>query len=320
MSRGAQFYCSSLDDLKNASRAWFQKLTEHSAECEENAVYEEKKLPDTSPNSETFVHAAPKTIWVHHLLVLPVECNFGGDRFDWSSTVSAARNSTYATRITFKSVHSDSDVSAIRICHKWHVLLDTAKAAATSEVNLATMVPSGPDFAIVSFYKMFGSPTGLGALFIKKQQYNEAKKQRTDVNKNSDDDLDVTIDRQPNVRHYFGGGSVDIVLPHVDFTVPRNSRTKSSEYTASIESKYYDDGSLDSSRLTHGTQHFRGIVELTHGFQELRNLGGMSKVSNHHVLITATNVIVNISTSDPDIITFNMSCSRTCTPIQKLVP
>lgn len=320
MSGGAQFYCASLDDLKNASIAWFQELTEHSAEYEENAVYEEKKLPDTSPNSETFVLTSTKTIWVHHLLVLPVECNFGGDRFDWSSTVSAARDSTYATRITFKPAHSNSDVSTVRICHKWHILLDTAKAAATSEVKLATMVPSGPDFAIVSFYKMFGSPTGLGALFIKKQQCNEAKKQRTNVNKNSDHDLDVMIDRQPNARHYFGGGSVDIVLPHVDFAVPRNSRTKSSEQTASIESKNDVYESLDFSQLTHGTQHFRGIVELAHGFNELRNLGGMSKVSNHHVLITATNVIVIISTSDPDIITFNMSCSRTCTQIQKLVP
>lgn len=319
MSRCAQFHCAAVDDLRSASTAWFQKLSEQNAEYEENAVigmsYEEKKQPDTSQDNETIVATATKTIWVYNLLVLPVECNFGGDRFDWSSTVAAARDSTYERFITFKPNHSDSDVNTIRICHKWYILLDTAKAAATSEVNLATIVPGGPDFAVASFYKMFGIPTGLGALFIKNQQYRKAKDQCNNVN-NTDNDLDTMMDRQSDARHYFGGGSVDIVLPHVDFTVPRNSRKPSVERPASIESKNFVDGSIDFGQLKHGTQHFRGIVELVQGFQELSDLGGMSKVSGHHLILSATCIIILISISYSDIFTLNMSCSRTCAQIQ----
>ena len=43
---------------------------------------------------------------------------------------------------------------------RWHVLLDAAKLAATSVLDLSV---HRPDFVAVSFYKMFGYPTGLGA-------------------------------------------------------------------------------------------------------------------------------------------------------------
>lgn len=56
----------------------------------------------------------------------------------------------------------------------WDVLLDAAAFVPTSELNLTTVKP---DFVAISFYKIFGYPTGLGCLLIKKSKFNKLKKQ-----------------------------------------------------------------------------------------------------------------------------------------------
>ena len=48
--------------------------------------------------------------------------------------------------------------------HKWKVLLDAAAFAPTQPLDLSQF-PA--DFVAVSFYKMFGYPTGLGALLVR---------------------------------------------------------------------------------------------------------------------------------------------------------
>jgi molybdenum cofactor sulfurtransferase len=47
--------------------------------------------------------------------------------------------------------------------HKWKVMLDAAAYAPTQPLDL-TEFPA--DFVAVSFYKLFGFPTGLGALLV----------------------------------------------------------------------------------------------------------------------------------------------------------
>jgi selenocysteine lyase/cysteine desulfurase len=49
--------------------------------------------------------------------------------------------------------------------HGWDVLLDAAAFVPTNQLDLSTV---HPDFVPVSFYKMFGYPTGLGALIARK--------------------------------------------------------------------------------------------------------------------------------------------------------
>lgn len=46
----------------------------------------------------------------------------------------------------------------------WHVLLDAAAFVPTSKLDLSLI---RPDFVIISFYKMFGYPTGVGALIVR---------------------------------------------------------------------------------------------------------------------------------------------------------
>jgi molybdenum cofactor sulfurtransferase len=78
---------------------------------------------------------------------------------------------------------------------RWCVLLDAAKLAATSPLDLSTCLA---DFTCVSFYKMFGYPTGLGALIVRRER--SALLQRC----------------------YFGGGTVGAAIADVRFHVPRS--------------------------------------------------------------------------------------------------
>jgi hypothetical protein len=47
---------------------------------------------------------------------------------------------------------------------KWRVLLDCAKLATSTPLDLTAV---RPDFVMISFYKILGYPTGLGALLVR---------------------------------------------------------------------------------------------------------------------------------------------------------
>lgn len=49
--------------------------------------------------------------------------------------------------------------------HEWKVMLDAAAFVPTQPLDL-TQFPA--DFVSISFYKMFGYPTGLGALLVRR--------------------------------------------------------------------------------------------------------------------------------------------------------
>ena len=55
----------------------------------------------------------------------------------------------------------------------WDVLLDAAAFVPTSKLDLSVTTP---DFVSLSFYKMFGYPTGIGCLLVKKSVFNKLKK------------------------------------------------------------------------------------------------------------------------------------------------
>lgn len=78
----------------------------------------------------------------------------------------------------------------------YHVLLDAAALAPTSTFSLTD---HPVDAMAISFYKMFGFPTGVGALIVKRAFLGELK------------------------RPWFSGGTVDIVQ------VPGNIVTRSAE-------------------------------------------------------------------------------------------
>jgi selenocysteine lyase/cysteine desulfurase len=76
----------------------------------------------------------------HNLFAYPAQSNFSGVRhpLDWIETAHA---------------------------HGWHVLLDAAAFVPTTPLDLSRV---HPDFVSISFYKMFGWPTGVGALIARR--------------------------------------------------------------------------------------------------------------------------------------------------------
>jgi len=73
---------------------------------------------------------------------------------------------------------------------EWFTLVDAAKACGTCPPDLAE---HSPDFVVLSFYKIFGYPTGIGALLIHKRAAGILR------------------------RRYFGGGTVEAVAADADF-------------------------------------------------------------------------------------------------------
>jgi selenocysteine lyase/cysteine desulfurase len=76
----------------------------------------------------------------------------------------------------------------------WSVLLDAAAYLSNRRLDLSGEIQ--PDFIPISFYKMFGYPTGLGCLIIKKSAYKKLHKQ------------------------HFAGGSILLVSVMMDFFAP----------------------------------------------------------------------------------------------------
>lgn len=76
--------------------------------------------------------------------------------------------------------------------HQWKVLIDAAAYVPTQPLDLS-VVPA--DFVTVSFYKMFGYPTGLGALLIRTENVELLRKV------------------------FWGGGSVSLAVAGDDFRV-----------------------------------------------------------------------------------------------------
>lgn len=69
---------------------------------------------------------------------------------------------------------------------RWYVVLDASSYASTDCLDLET---HSPDFVAISFYKIFGYPTGLGALLV----HNGSA---------------ATVLR----KKYFGGGTVQVAI------------------------------------------------------------------------------------------------------------
>jgi selenocysteine lyase/cysteine desulfurase len=104
-------------------------------------TYPELRLDDPPGPLERQPHADPSP---RGLLVFPAQSNFSGVRHPLSLVARAQARG-------------------------WHVLLDAAAYVPTSALDLDGV---HPDFVAVSFYKMFGYPTGVGCLLIRNEAMN----------------------------------------------------------------------------------------------------------------------------------------------------
>lgn len=136
------------------------------------------------------------------LLCYAPECNLSGIKSPrrWTGACRAL-----PTSCPLGDAHGVGDDCARRdgLPMRWFVCWDAAKAAAASPVHLDALgdAASAPDFVAVSFYKMFGFPTGVGALLIRRE----------------------AADAMPLRRPYFGGGTVEAASSVADYVVQRSS-------------------------------------------------------------------------------------------------
>lgn len=93
----------------------------------------------------------------------------------------------------------------------WDVMLDAAAYVANNPLNLSEVKP---DYIPISFYKMFGYPTGLGCLLIRKEAYKHMHKK------------------------YFAGGSILLVSVQKDFFAPE-----------SLGYARYEDGTINFAQI-----------------------------------------------------------------------
>lgn len=95
----------------------------------------------------------------------------------------------------------------------WNVFLDAAALAPTGGLDLSACTP---DFVSVSFYKMFGYPTGIGALIAKKDALRKMK------------------------RPWFAGGNVNAVSAYA----------KAEAMVPSDEPAHYEDGTINFTSVS----------------------------------------------------------------------
>lgn len=116
------------------------------------------------------------------LFVYSAQCNFSGFKYplNWIEKAQQGLLNTISDNI--KS--------------NWFVLLDAAAFVGTNQLDLSIYKP---DFVVMSFYKMFGYPTGIGALIIKNSSAQVLNKV------------------------YYGGGTVNMALSTKNFHIKKNN-------------------------------------------------------------------------------------------------
>lgn len=200
---GASIVCATSEDIVSASQ--FEFGTSH---CETGTSQHESGKTNSKPNSledhPCFTNTLSESIALHksssdqlnhplNLFVYPAQSNFCGHKhpLTWCADIQNGR-------LTI------SGLSPPLLPHSpppppppssWRVCLDAASFVGTNPLNL-TSYPA--DFVTVSFYKMFGFPTGLGALLVKKENSNLLQKR------------------------YFGGGTVLGTVSRAGVHVPRS--------------------------------------------------------------------------------------------------
>lgn len=114
------------------------------------------------------------------LFAYPAQSNFSGTKYPFS----------WIEKVQQGVLNNISNLNS----SEWFCILDAASYAATSFLDLGKYQP---DFVCISFYKIFGYPTGLGALLVKNSSAHRLN------------------------RKYFGGGTVLLALSNENVVVRR---------------------------------------------------------------------------------------------------
>lgn len=121
----------------------------------------------------------------------------------------------------------------------WHVMLDAAAYLSNSNLNLSMVQP---DFVPVSFYKLFGYPTGLGCLLIRKSAFEVMHKK------------------------FFAGGSILLVSVMKDFFAPEV-----------LGYARYEDGTVNFANIPMITQGLRFLSLISNRYEHVVHIQAILK-------------------------------------------
>nr|XP_048695293.1 molybdenum cofactor sulfurase isoform X2 [Caretta caretta] len=175
------------------------------------------KPKDILLSEKNRVPAKEQNCMTPHVFCYPAQSNFSGTKYplSWIQEIKSGK------------------LCPITTPGKWFVLLDAASYVSTSPLDLTV---HQPDFIPISFYKIFGFPTGLGALLVNNQIAPFLRKS------------------------YFGGGTAAAYLAGEEFYSPRPS-----------VAERFEDGTvsfLDIIALKHG---FDALERLTGGMENIKH-------------------------------------------------
>ncbi|XP_067639765.1 molybdenum cofactor sulfurase 3 isoform X2 [Eurosta solidaginis] len=154
------------------------------------------------------------------LIAFSAQCNFSGYKMPLD-TIKSIQKHGLAVRGTKIRGDEQQDNG---VANNFYVCLDCASFVAT---NLLDLRKYKPDFCCISFYKMFGFPTGVGALLVSKRGQSVLHKQ------------------------YYGGGTVNTAMSRQDFHQKRpNFSTR------------FEDGTLQFLTIVALLDSFRALERL----------------------------------------------------------
>jgi molybdenum cofactor sulfurtransferase len=147
-----------------------------------------------------------------NLFIFPAQSNFNGRRY----------NLDLIDQVQSKTLDGLKSSEG-----EWFVCLDASSYMSTSPLSLKSD-QTRPDFIVLSFYKLFGFPTSLGALLIRKTE---------------------RVKDHLTAKRYFGGGTVEMALIDSDRVVVKNFTCREGENGSRIARNYhfheaFEDGTL----------------------------------------------------------------------------
>jgi molybdenum cofactor sulfurtransferase len=78
-------------------------------------------------------------------------------------------NNACTSKLSLLKYIGEGSPTELATSGKWLSFLDASKLASSSHIDISSLsVDCRPDFICASFYKIFGYPTGLGVLLLKK--------------------------------------------------------------------------------------------------------------------------------------------------------
>lgn len=190
----------------------------------------------------------------------------------------------YPAKSNYSGVHQNLGWVADAQRLGWHVLLDAAAYLANERLDLSSASPCHPDFVPVSFYKLFGFPTGLGCLIIKKTAY-------------------ATLNKK-----WFAGGSILLVAVAKDFYAHEveghamyEDGTQNFASMAAVRAGFDFLDRLDMTGFDRFAYAIKLADELIAGIQEMRTAG-----YSRQMRMGYGNDIIIHSPGQTDIVTFSV--------------